>query len=299
MTEATTEAVTQEASQATSEAPQVTQDQTNNETPTESTFNLPDEYKDKGWASKIKSQDDVYKQLDNLDSMIGKRPAGIPSKDASDAEWEKFYQAAGRPDEPTYEFKAPEGLPEDSDLSDFNSKASELFHKAGLNPMQAQKLYDAYLGLEMQAGEKQTEASAAKQKELDAEFDGIVKEQFGDNYDAELQKTVETFDKYTPQSLKGVLNDIVVDNPKALAGLVSAINGMQAEVEAIKKSYGVDSGKLAQGAQATPTSTEDIRSELARLRVSPEGKDFTNPKYNETQARINELSATLQRQLKS
>lgn len=295
MTEATMESTPVETSEAQSQAiEQPTYNAQN-----QSDFAVPEQYRDKGWASKIKSEDDVYKQLDNLDSMIGKRPAGIPSKDASDAEWEKFYQAAGRPDEPTYEFKAPEGLGEDVDLSDLNSKASELFHKAGLNPKQAQKLYEAYIGLELQAGQSQTEAQAAKQAELDAEFDSIVKEQFGEDYDKELAKTVEAFNKYSPQSLKGVLNDIVIDNPKALAGLVAAVNGMQAEMNSVKEKYGVDSGKLATGAQSTPTSTDDVRSELARLRVSPEGKDFTNPKYNETQKRIADLSATLQRQLNS
>lgn len=264
-----------------------------------SSFTIPDEYKDRGWASKIQSADDLFKSYDNAQTLIGKRPAGIPTKDASDAEWDAFYKAAGRPDEPIYEFSDPEGLPEDMDLSDFKAKASELFHKAGLNQRQAQALLNNYLELELQASSTQTEAQRAEQEAKDAEFDKLVTEQFGDNYEAELNKTVAAFERHAPQSLRDSLNDIIVDNPRALAGLVAAVNGIQREADEVKQKYGVDAGKLATGAQATPQSTDDIRTELAQLRISAANKDFTHPEHKQTRQRVEELSAALNRQLKS
>lgn len=36
-------------------------------------FKIPKEFADKGWAKKVKSQDDLFKQLDSLDSVAGKK----------------------------------------------------------------------------------------------------------------------------------------------------------------------------------------------------------------------------------
>lgn len=293
MTEATTEVSTQEVS--TSEAPSQAISEQVNEQPS---FKIPDEYKDKGWAQDIKSEGDFFKSYDNAQTLIGKRPAGIPTKEASDAEWETFYKAAGRPDEASYEFKTPESLGEDVDLTDFNTKASEVFHKAGLNPMQAQKVYDAYLSMEVDASSSQTEAQKAESEAKDAEFDGLLTEHFPDGYDDKLNAAVAVFDKHTPQSLKGSLDSIVKENPQALAGLVMAINGIQSDadsrVAALNAKYGGE-GSLATGAQATPTNMADQVSEWAKLTVSPAAKDPTHADHKAITAKIAELNASINR----
>ena len=44
-------------------------------------FSVPEAYKDAGWAQNIKSPDDLWGQFANAQSLIGKRPAGIPLAD--------------------------------------------------------------------------------------------------------------------------------------------------------------------------------------------------------------------------
>lgn len=41
-------------------------------------FTLPEEHASKPWASKVTSQDDLYKQIDNLTSAVGKKTIGAP-----------------------------------------------------------------------------------------------------------------------------------------------------------------------------------------------------------------------------
>jgi hypothetical protein len=86
-----TEAATPETTSTPEIAPQ---EQASND------FSIPESYQDRGWAKDIKSQEDLWKLTDNAQSLIGKRPAGIPTADAPQEEWDKFYQALGRPEQP-------------------------------------------------------------------------------------------------------------------------------------------------------------------------------------------------------
>lgn len=261
--------------------------------PTENSFSIPDDYKDRGWTEKVKSQDDVWKLLDNSQSLIGRRPAGIPSQDASDDDWEQFYKAMGRPDEAKYEFTTPEGLPEDFDVSPFKDQASEILHKAGLTPKQADKVFNEYLKLELEGVGKQQEQSAEQQAALDKQYEELTKEHFGDDAEKYENLIKEDFSKHVPQSLKETFAKLT-DHPDVLTALMAYAKGKNAEIERVKKEYGQE-GSITTGSQPTNQGIEDVRRELATLRVSKEARDFTSPKYNETQARISQLQERVQR----
>lgn len=55
-------------------------------------FKLPDEWKDKPWAAKIKSQDDLFKQLDHLNAAVGKKVIVPDLEKATDVEREEYYK---------------------------------------------------------------------------------------------------------------------------------------------------------------------------------------------------------------
>ena len=260
-------------------------------------FSIPEDYADRGWAEKIKSNDDLFKAYDNAQSMIGKRPAGIPSNDASDEEWNQFYKAMGRPDEPKYDFTEPEGLPEGFDTTPFREQASEILHKAGLTPKQADKVYNEYLKMELESAGSQQEQSAEQQKQLDEQYDQLRKEHFAD--DAEKYETLlkEDFAKHVPQSLKETFGKLT-DMPDVLTALMAYTKGKQGEIDRVKKEYGQE-GNITTGNQSNGQSIDETRRELASLRSSREAKDFTNPKYQETQDRIKQLADSVDRYYKS
>ena len=260
-------------------------------------FAIPDDYKDRGWAEKIKSNDDLFKAYDNAQSLIGKRPAGIPSQDASDDEWNQFYKAMGRPDEPNYQFTDPEGLPEGFDPTPFKEQAAKILHEAGLTPKQADKVYNEYLKMELESTGSQQEQSAEQQKALDEQYDQLTKEHFGE--DAEKYETLlkEDFSKHVPQSLKETFAKLA-DMPDVLTALMAYTKGKQGEIERVKKEYGQE-GSVTTGSQTTGQSIDEVRRELATLRTSKEARDFTNPKYNEAQERIKALQESVQRYYKS
>lgn len=257
-------------------------------------FTVPDAYKDRGWSEKIKSPDDLWKTLDNAQSLIGKRPAGVPSQDASEEEWNKFYAAAGRPEKPdAYQFSDVEGLPEGFDPAPYKQKAATILHQAGLNQKQADAVWKMFISEELKAAGESKGNSEKQQAELDAEFDKIVSETFGDKYDAAAKTTQEMIAKHVPQNLIGVY-DQIAENPKVLAAVIAAVNGAAQEIAEVKKKYGAED-KLSSGNATGAQSIDEVRKELAGLRTSKEARDFTHPDHKKTVERINALSDTVKR----
>ena len=250
-------------------------------------FAIPEAYADKGWTEKVKSTDDLWKTTANLQEMIGKRPAGIPTNDASDAEWEAFYKAAGRPDEAKYDFTDPEGLPDGFNADGFKQSANEILHSAGLSQKQAEKVYNAYMALEMKNA---AESEAA----LDAKFDALTQEHFGEGYDAAQQATLDAVNHYAPQSLKESLSALSA-HPEALAAVVATINGQKAEIDRVRKEYGAE-GTITSGSQVgTGADINETRNTLAELRTSKAARDFSHPDHTKTMEQVKQLTDIVDR----
>jgi len=255
-------------------------------------FSIPEPYQGKDWAKSIKTADDLWKLTDNAQSLIGKRPAGIPSSDAPDEEWNKFYNALGRPEKPDlYQLPDIEGLPEGADLSPYKQKAASIAHEVGLSPKQAEKLWNLYIKEELGAVSKTKEAQEAKQKELDAEYDKITAEVFGDKYDVSAKAAQDLITRHVPEEMIEAYQSLA-DNPKAMAAVIKALSGANEEIAKLKKEYGAE-GTITSGSQTTGQSIEDIRKELATLRTSKEARDFTHPDNKKTMDRIAELSGAV------
>jgi hypothetical protein len=255
-------------------------------------FAVPEAYAGKDWAKSIKSPDDLWKLTDNAQSLIGKRPAGIPAPDAPDEEWTKFYNAAGRPEKPdAYKFSPIEGVPEGLDLTPIQQKAANILHQAGLNQKQADKVYQLFLKEELAAADQSKAQIEEKQKALDAEYDKVVSKVFGDKYDTAAKAAQDLIVKYVPEEMRGAYEQLA-DSPKAMAAVIKALEGAHSEIQKLHKEYGAE-GKITSGAQTTGQSIDDVRQELAKLRTSKEARDFTHPEHKKIMARIDDLSGVV------
>lgn len=274
------------------------QTEQNTNVPSQPSFSVPEAYQDRGWAKDIKSPDDLWKLTDNAQSLIGKRPAGIPTADAPEEEWQKFYNAAGRPDSPDkYTLPDVEGLPEGLDLGPQKQTATKILHEAGLTQKQAEKVWSLYMKAELEAVGGAKAQSEEAQKALDAEFDQVTQKVFGDKYDASAKAAQDMINAYVPDELKDAYGALG-DNPKALAAVISALSGAKAEIDKVKAEYGAE-GSITSGAQTTSASIEDVRSELANLRISQAARDFTHPDHKKSMQRIEELTGQVNRHYKT
>lgn len=259
MSEAAQETVTQPSEATTQSAPTEAPSQ-------ESSFQIPQEYAERGWAEKVKSYDDLFKAYDNAQSLIGKRPAGIPTNDAPQEEWEKFYTALGRPESPdAYELKTEvEGLPEDFDVAPYEGKAKAFFHKLGLSPEKANQAWNDYLAMEMEGVQEMQAQNAEQQKDLDAEFDKLTQNLWGDKYNEVSAQAQDFIKNALPDELKPVVNEIA-ESPKALAAMIKLAEHAQSQIKETKAKYGAED-KLTSGEQSAGMSQQEVVKQMMEQR---------------------------------
>lgn len=254
-------------------------------------FVVPDAYKDRGWVEKVKSPDDLWKTLDNAQSLLGKRPAGIPANDAPQEEWDKFYQAARPESAEKYTLGDIEGLPEGVDLAPYKASAQKLMFEAGLTQRQADAMWKQYVALEVGAATSKQQESEA---DRDKRYDETVTKVFGDKKEQSEKIALDLINQYVPDELKDNVKALK-DSPEAMVGMIALANQLHAEMEKIKAEYGAE-GKLPDG--GTKVAAEDISetvAKLSKLRLSPEAQDFTKAGHAKVMNEIAELQAVVAR----
>lgn len=94
-------------------------------------YKIPDAYKDKPWAAKVKSEDDLWKQLDNTQTLLGKKHV-VPDFDKATPKEIEDFVAQTRPEKiDAYDFS---GGQEDYTASDLDPEFGKAFQKAGIHP---------------------------------------------------------------------------------------------------------------------------------------------------------------------
>lgn len=224
-------------------------------------FKLPDEYKDKPWAAKVKSQDDLYKQIDNLTTLVGKKNVVPNLKDASPEEREAFYAQLRGKDASEYPMPENKGVPIPADTQ---PAVAKLFMENGISPAQAEPFLKGYLELrEKQIAEfynpevfKTTmETAFGKDWETTA---GAVRKTISTMMNPEDQKALDSI----PNNLLGVVY-------RTLGNTINSVN------ETLKK-YGATetfahlqapNGKVA--ATDLNAHRQGLRDQLAALSMRP------------------------------
>lgn len=84
---------------------------------------------------------EILKSYVNAQKMIGKEKVVLPGKNATEDDWNNFYNRVGRPELEKYEVKLKEGQEVDET---FLKKYKEVAHKSGLLPKQAEGLFHWY-----------------------------------------------------------------------------------------------------------------------------------------------------------
>jgi hypothetical protein len=255
------------------------------ETPPPPSFTVPEEYKARGWVEKIKTPDDLWKTLDNAQSLLGKKPVGLPAADAPDEEWNKYYNIARPESADKYTFSDVEGLPEGANLDEAKKLAQQLMFDAGLPQKQADQLWKAYI-------KSETDAAKRNEQTLNQKFDEQLKAQFGDKATVAQGIAEDMIVKHVPESVRASLQK-AANNPDALVGIIAMANSLHDEINKIRKEYGAE-GKLPDGSRGVSNiNTADMYREVATLRMSREASDPLDPKYKETNAKIKDISRKL------
>ena len=173
---------------------QIDNQQGDNQNEQQSTGNewLPEEFRaDKSFA-KFKDINGLAKSYKEMQSMLGKKGSAIPTAESSAEEWGNFYKQMGVPETAEeYKFETDEALklPESLCDNDMQKLYKDIFKEANLTPQQAQSLWNArnkYFADEI----------ASQQAEYNKNVENVtnqLKKDWGDNFNAELNKAFQSF----------------------------------------------------------------------------------------------------------
>jgi len=218
---------------------------------------IPEAYREKPWASAFKSHEDVFKQMDNLQGLLGKQGKLRPADDAAPEAWDAYYAANGRPEAADkYEFEREEGAAFDPAI---DTEVKGILHKYGIGAREAKGLVKEYESIIDRVVQDQN-------AKINAEFTAKAKELFGDKMDEKLKTGQILIDSIVPANLKPLLANL--DN--------NALIVMAALADQIQTKYvGEDRTRLdGNGGAPQGESAEELQTKARALMASP---DFQNP----------------------
>lgn len=224
---------------------------------------MPDAYKDKPWAAKVKTQDDLYKQIDTLDALKGKKSIAPDFSKATPAEIEDYLAQTRPADAKAYEF----GKDADPHLS---GALGDAMLKYGISPYQANGVIKAFQEAE-KAQFTPEGMNAAFEKAMGADWKqttGITENVIKANASAED---------------KAILNRL----PNSDLAIVMKVMGN------IIKQYGITEkgGAHVGGGNGAP-APEDVNKTRNDLRAQIDGLSRKPHTAEEKQALIEKLNAT-------
>lgn len=230
----------------------------------ETSFNIPAEYKEKGWAKNIKTESDLWKTLDNAQALIGKKTI-IPNLDEATPQQIEEYYAAMRPKEKTaYQFA--------ENISD-NDKAeiADILYKNGISLKQGNDVIKDYLEFQ---GKQITKAF-----DVD-DFTNGLKQIYGDNFESQAKSAAAVISKNLSEADRALVEQMPNPYVHMLYRLASSI----------EKGYGIkESGAAATPAASVKVDIEAQRNELRKQIQEANKSPLTLNRKNEL---VNKLLAT-------
>lgn len=231
-----------------------------------SDFTIPDAYKDKPWASKVKNQEDLWKQLENTQTLIGKKHVAPDFKTATPTEIEEYFKGIRPADKKAYKF--------DDNAPDYIKEGfSDLLFKNGISEYQADNLIKGF------------NDTMAKQLDLsygEASMKEEMKKSFGDNYE-EVTGKMNTFIKanLSPEDQKKLDGKM----PNELLGLFYRM------ANNLHKAYGIKDDGL--GGDTPPGNVKHDVTEL-RTQIRKQINDLVKGPHTADQKKdlTDKLSAT-------
>lgn len=146
---------------------------------------IPEAYREKPWAEKIKAPEDVWKQYDEAQGLIGKKAeaTNLPAADADDAAWDEYYKTTRPETEDAYEFEQDETTKNliGEKGEDFDKKVKAIMFKNGLTKRQAEGVARDYSEAFTSTMGELTAAQAQAVEDDAKEFDTIAKERWGND----------------------------------------------------------------------------------------------------------------------
>lgn len=245
-------------------------------------FAVPDAYKDKPWASNIKSEDDVYKQLDGVQELIGKKTImPIDYAKATPEEVATYHATLAPKEASAYAFAQPD--------DPVSKMVGDAFIKNGINENQGKGIVTALAPFF-----EKMEGDLKAQSTSEEGYMALSKAAFGDNFKETIGKVEAVLKAHAPDdATKQALDDMPNDQRIAVDKVVSkVVEGYEARIAKILKDHGVhETGAQGEGGNGSmSTDINAVRADLRKQINDLSTKPMQNG--NDKKVLIDKLQAT-------
>lgn len=237
--------------------------------PAPKAFEVPEAYKSKPWAAKIKSEEDLYKQIDGAQELIGRKRAAPDFANSTPEQIEEFLSSTRPKDADAYKF--PEGVAVDKA---FAEGVPKLLHELGLPDYVGNKLIEKYVALE---------SHAVAQSMSEEGFKAEMKKSFGDNFDKKVVEITNAHKKFVSADDQKMLDSM----PNEYYGVVARLTSSILAAHGIK-----DEGAAGGDGKTGSPQAKDIQEVRKELREQIADLDKGYHTEEEKQALINKLNDT-------
>lgn len=233
-------------------------------------FAIPEAYQEKKWAQNIKSSDDLWREVDTLQPLIGKKT--IPDADSSEEDWNKFHDNF-RPESPEgYEFDFGEGATVNEEVL---GKYKEVFHKLGMSNDAAFKLIQAHSEIEGSFAPDTSEEG----------FKTLTEDAFGENAGKVIANA------------NSLIKDLPEDQAKAIQMLPNdQLVSVLSLVSKVHDKYSREDAPISNAELAPSVGRDEILSKMQSLRTEIRDMDVMDRRGRDAKTQeLNALREKLQR----
>jgi hypothetical protein len=207
-------------------------------------FTISKDYAEKGWAKKVKSQADLEKLADNLDSLAGKKFA-VPDLSKTEDPDVKAYLDTLRGNTKKEDYKFGDNIPKE-----VAAEYAEAFYGSGVPKVMADRIIAAH-----------DKIMAKQQAALFSEegMTGELKKAFGDDYKKRAGDAVNLVAELLSPEEKDFMEKGL---PNSMVGF------MYKFIDKVKEKYGIkETGAAAEGGEGADAGAGDIQKVRAGIRA--------------------------------
>lgn len=243
---------------------------------------LPPEYREKP-AFKGKDFVTLVKEHDNLQTLLGQRPAGIPGENATDEEWGKFIGTIRPKDLKEYVFPETEHSKANPRSPEFEQAVREIMAEVGAPKKLFGKGVEKIEAILSQGMKGHVEAKAKADAARNIEFDGLLDKTYGKDKGVVTERAKALMVESVAPELKEQVTKVLKDMPNdTLFAITAVLNGIHAK-------YIAEDNPPGGGNPPAGGDPSALKAEAEALMRSDAYKDWRNPGHESAKQKVQEL----------
>ena len=233
---------------------------------------LPEAYRNDPAFGKFKTLEDLCKSQKHLQSLVGKKTVARPDENSTEEEWAEWYRDNGVPDDPKeYDLAVDQGMPAAWNSDGILDIYRNAFKEAHISGDAAKILWKfRNENLKTQAAQQAAELKSRQEAQV-AKF----KQEWGDNYAANMNKAFAAFGKLFPGV--DVNTCRLCDDPDFIRGMLRAYDAVK------------DDTMPNQGGATVASALSTVEDRISSILNNPAYQNAQNPDHARLVAEMIEL----------